>query len=122
MNRYKRELQLIGHSNLPTIKTIRTKTGSHVTTIDNYDIKSLTSAIVSLMPKSKHKTFTINKCALWSQDGIIKKDYEETRTFAYNSVTDIKRYLDHLRKVNKPNTIHMVYVYSISLKILHKTR
>ena len=110
MNRYKKQLELHDNTNLPTMKAIYTKQGIHILTVDNFDIKNLKSLITELASRhSKSKTFTIDKCAKWSINGIEQKQYKETRTYKYKSITDIKAYLDHLRKVNKPNTIHMVY-------------
>lgn len=112
MNRYKKELQLRGFSNLPTMKTLETKQGKHIITIDEYNkVTSVKTCLAYIMNKSSRKHRNVCKIirhSNWSVNGEVKRTMQDEKVLPCIHAKLINDYIKHLRKINKPNTVHMM--------------
>ena len=110
MTRYKQELQLRGFTNLPTIKVLELKNGIRVCGIDNFDVRSVKTALEHIEKKQKKKvrkiTFTLNSKYVRIDNLQVFRTNQTEKTFYIKDVNmnTLKQILDykyHLIEINR---------------------
>jgi len=103
MNRYKKELQLRGYSNLPTMKDLETKNGKYITYFDDYNITSVKKALEKMMSKNRKKknVKVIMKYKYIDDEGNLYKKHVSDIKFAYNNSKEILDYIKLMRNKNE---------------------
>ena len=100
MNRYKKELNLIGYTNLPTIKLLVDNKNKVIKQFDNFNIKNVKSAINSII-KHKQKYISIDfKFTYYDKNNNIYKTNTTNKKRSYNSIKEVYQYIKNVKYIN----------------------